>query len=128
MIVRQVRLSNKAKDQLSRLKGKTSIQQWNILCRWALCLSLKEPSVPPDIDEPTDSNVEISWHVFGGEHHELFTALVKQRCIQDGLGSGRDTVAKYFKLHLHRGISYLASPGYITSCPDLLELVLEKED
>jgi DNA sulfur modification protein DndE len=35
MIIKQVRLSQQAKDQLARLKGKTGIKNWNILCRWA---------------------------------------------------------------------------------------------
>lgn len=30
MIVKQIRLSNQAKDKLSRLKGKTGIKNWNI--------------------------------------------------------------------------------------------------
>ena len=38
MSIKQVRLSNQAKEQLIRLKTRTGIQQWNILCRWALCL------------------------------------------------------------------------------------------
>lgn len=126
MIVKQVRLSNQAKDQLSRLKGKTGIQNWNILCRWALCLSLSEASIPPELDIPADSNVEMSWHVFGGEYHELYAALVRQRCISDGLGTEPETLARYFRLHLHRGISYLSATNFITSSADLLQLVHEK--
>lgn len=49
MIIKQVRLSQQAKDQLSRLKGKTGIKNWNILCRWALCYSLSEKTLPTDI-------------------------------------------------------------------------------
>lgn len=124
MMVKQIRLSNQAKDQLIRLKGKTGIQNWNVLCRWALCLSLSEPSIPPDIDIHSDSNVEMSWHVFGGEHHELFAALIKQRCLDDNLGDDLTTLAKYFKLHLHRGIAYLSATNYIKSCGDLLNLAL----
>jgi len=124
MIVKQIRLSNKAKEQLIRIKGKTGIQNWNVLCRWALCLSLSEPSIPPDMEIPADSNVEMSWHVFGGEYHELYEALIKQRCLNDGLGNDPTTLAKYFRLHLHRGISYLSATNYIRSCSDLLQLVI----
>ena len=67
MSIKQIRLSNQTKDQLIRLKTRTGISQWNILCRWAFCLSLKEPAHPTPIDIPTDSNVEMSWFVFGGE-------------------------------------------------------------
>ncbi len=127
MIIKTIRLSSKAKDQLSRIKGKTGIQNWNVLCRWALCLSLNEATIPSDTQSLTlDSNVEISWHVFGGEYHEVYEALVKQRCLNDGLDVDSKTLAKYFNLHLHRGISYLASPGYIKSCNDLLGIAIDK--
>ena len=26
-----------------------------------------------------------TWHVFGGEHHELYLAVLKERCVRDGL-------------------------------------------
>lgn len=55
MIIKQVRLSQQAKDQLSRLKGKTGIKNWNILCRWALCYSLAEKTLPTDIPLASDS-------------------------------------------------------------------------
>ena len=70
MSVKQIRLSLQARDQLIRLKSRTGIQQWNILCRWAFGLSLRETTPPTPVDIPSDSNVEMTWHVFGGEHHE----------------------------------------------------------
>jgi len=124
MIVRQVRLSSQAKAHLARMKFKTGIMNWNILCRWALCLSLREESIPADIDIPTDSNVEMSWSTFGGEYADIYDALIRQRCIDDGLGDDDETLAKYFKLHLHRGISYLVSKDFVNSTEDLLRLVL----
>jgi len=125
MIVKQVRISQQAKDQLSRLKGKTGISNWNVLCRWALCLSLAEPTLPPDIDISTDSNVEMNWHVFAGEYHELYAALIVQRCKRDGFGAEPETLARQFKLHLHRGISYLAASSYIKSINDLTVLAVK---
>ncbi|KJS03671.1 MAG: DNA sulfur modification protein DndE [Peptococcaceae bacterium BRH_c4a] len=125
MIVRQVRLSNQAKNQLARLKFKTGIMNWNILCRWALCLSLNEPTIPPDIEIITDSNVEMNWHTFGGEYEEIYDALVRQRCIDDGLGIDPEVLAKYFKLHLHRGIAYLVTKDFVNSTSDLLRLAIE---
>ncbi len=122
MSIKQIRLSNQAKDQLIRLKTKTGIQQWNILCRWALCLSLKEPTPPTPIDIPTDSNVEMTWHVFGGEQHELYLALIKQRCVRDRLDTLPETLNRQFRLHLHRGIGYLATPNRIKSISDLVVL------
>ena len=61
MIVKQIKLSSQSKDRLGRLKGKTGIKNWNVLCRWAFCYSLGEYSMPTDIPVNTDSNVEMSW-------------------------------------------------------------------
>lgn len=126
MIEKRIILSNQAKDQLARLKGKTGIKNWNVLCRWALCYSLQESSVPPLMDIPADSNVEMSWETFAGEYHELYAALIVQRCINDGLGTDPETLAQQFRLHLHRGISYLATPNFIKSGIGLLTLIEQK--
>ena len=85
MIVKQIRLSQQAKDQLSRLKAKTGIKNWNILCRWALCYSLAEKTLPTDIPIASDSNLEMSWYTFGGDYYEIYEALVKAWCISMGL-------------------------------------------
>lgn len=125
MSIKQIRLSNQAKEQLIRLKTRTGISQWNILCRWAFCLSLKEPTAPTPIEIPADSNVEMSWHVFGGEHHELYLALLKQRCRHDDLETNSDSLNRQFRLHLHRGIGYLATPNRIKNISELLSLIIE---
>ena len=78
MTIKQIRLSSQAREQLIRLKTRTGIGQWNILCRWAFCLSLREPTPPTPIDVPADSNVEMTWPVFAGEHHELYLAPLKE--------------------------------------------------
>lgn len=126
MIVKQIKLSKTDKDRLIRLKTKTGISNWNVLCRWALCFSLSESTKPAPEGLAADSNLEMSWHVFGGEYHEVYTALVKQRCINDGLGTDRETLQQQFKLHLHRGISYLSATNYIRNVDDLVQRVSNK--
>ena len=126
MAIKQVRLSSQAKEQLIRLKTRTGIPQWNILCRWAFCLSLAEPTPPTPIEIPADSNVEMSWPVFGGEFHELYLALLKERCVRDRLETDSETLNRQFRLHLHRGISYLATPNKIRGIGDLVELAAKK--
>ena len=125
MIIKQFHLSVQEKEKLSRLKGKTGIQNWNVLCRWALCCSLREKSVPMDLPLGEESNVEMSWFTFGGENYKLYEALIRERCIRDGLGTEEAVLAKYFRLHLNRGISYLASTNYIKNLEDLLHLALK---
>jgi DNA sulfur modification protein DndE len=125
MSLKQIRLSTQAKEQLIRLKTKTGIQQWNVLCRWAFCLSLRQPAPPTPVEIPADSNVEMSWQVFGGEAQELYLAVLQERCVTDGLGCSDDVLSKQFRLHLHRGIGYLAAPQTIRSIADLVRLPLE---
>jgi DNA sulfur modification protein DndE len=120
MAIRNIKLSQKAKDQLIKLKRVTGIEHWNTLCRWAFCLSLSQKHCPPDAKIPANSSVEMSWEVFGGEYHAVYWALLKERCKQDGLGTDEDTLAKQFRLHLHRGISYLAGDKELTNLSALL--------
>lgn len=120
MIVKQFKLSQQEKDKLIRLKSKTGIQNWNVLCRWALCWSLSEPSIPNGPDIASDSNVEMSWGTFAGEYHEIYDLIIRERCIQDGLGNDPLTIAKYFRLHLNRGINYLTSKDTVKNLQDLL--------
>ncbi len=68
-----------------------------------------EPSVPSPVKIAVDSSVEMDWKTFGGVHHEIYYALLKQRCHRDALGTSVETLATQFRLHLHRGISYLSA-------------------
>jgi DNA sulfur modification protein DndE len=117
--VDRVRISQAAKDQLIKLKRVTKIDQWNILCRWAFCRSLAEPTSPSPVSIPTDSNVEMTWQVFGGAVGDLLIIALKQRCFNDELGTEPEILATQFRLHLHRGIGYLAADSSVRSIEDL---------
>jgi len=123
MIIKQIHLSQKEKDRLIRLKAKTGITQWNVLCRWAFCYSLMNPTIPYGPPIPSDSNVEMAWQTFGGDCHELYEALLLQRCEEDGIGTDPASVAHYFRLHLNRGINYLSSKKGPKNKEELLNLV-----
>lgn len=125
MIIKQVRLSQQAKDHLSRLKAKTGIKNWNILCRWALIYSLSENTKPTDIQLPIDSNLEMTWATFGGEYYEVYEALVKAWCKKMSLPTDDETVARYFRLNLERGIAHLCGTGFIKSIDDLLRIAVK---
>ncbi len=122
MAIETVRLSEKAKTQLILLKRRTGIQNWNVLCRWGFCFSLQEQSKPPYEKIQTDSSLEMTWKVFAGAHPEVYLALLVQRCKQDGLELDHKTLNEQFKLHLHRGIAYLATYPKLTHIAMLLEL------
>lgn len=127
MIIKQVRLSQQAKDQLARLKGKTGIKNWNVLCRWALAYSFAEKTIPTDIPFSNNSNLEMSWFTFGGDYHEIYEALTKAWCIEMHLQTDDVTVAKYFRLNLERGIAHLCGTGFIKSIEDLINLAVKEQ-
>ena len=124
MKISSIKLSKQARDQLVRLKRTTGIKQWNILCRWALCMSLADPSIPPKADIPADSNVEMSWAVFGGDYRDLYLALLKERCHRDGIKITKNSLMKQLRLHLHRGIGFLFGDRRIASISDLISFAI----
>lgn len=121
MPLENIRLSQQARDQLVTLKRRTGITQWNTLCRWAFCRSLAEPAPPPRAKHPADSNVEMTWRTFAGPHGDLYWALLRQRCHDDGLSLDEDTLAQQFRVHLHRGIGYLVGDRTMRTIADLLQ-------
>ncbi len=120
--IERVRISTTAEEQLVKLKRSTKIKQWNILCRWAFCRSLAEPSIPSPVPIKTDSKVEMTWNVFGGEIADILLIALKQRCYQDQLSKDDDTLKQQFTLHLHRGIGYLAGDAEIKQIEDLVTI------
>ena len=123
-MIETVRVSEKAKVQLITLKRRTGIQNWNILCRWALCSSLAEKSEPPIEEIPSDSSIEMTWKTFTGGEEELYLAIVQLRVIKAGWSLERDEVNRYFRLHLHRGISYLTGNKNLNKIEDLIRLAI----
>jgi DNA sulfur modification protein DndE len=120
VILENIKHSQREKEHMVQLKRRTRIPNWNTLCRWALVASLAEKSVPPESRLASDSSIEMSWRVFGGEHSDVYEALIRQRCLEDGLGTAQETLAKYFRLHLHRGIGYLFADRSIQSIQQLV--------
>lgn len=127
MICKQFRLSQPEKEKLIRIKSRTGIQNWNIICRWALCWSLNEGTIPGGVDPQSDSNVEMSWLTFAGEYHEIYEELIRIRCLNDGLGDKPDTLLRYFRLHLNRGINHYSSRDVLKSIYDLLATLPTEE-
>ena len=123
--VERVRISQSARDQLIKLKRLTKIDQWNILCRWALCRSLAEPTIPSPVAIPADSNVEMTWQVFSGNLSDFLIIALRQRCHNDGLELDKEILANQFRLHLHRGIGYMSADPNIKRIEDLTTIRLK---
>jgi len=102
-----IRLSEKQKQQLIVLKRKTGIENWNVLCRWALCMSLADPTVPPKEDIPSDSNVEMTWKTFAGEFSNAYISLLIYKYRNSGKIYNQLSITDFTKIHINRGISLL---------------------
>ncbi|MEG0512598.1 MAG: DNA sulfur modification protein DndE [Clostridia bacterium] len=101
------------------------MKNWNILCRWALAYSLAEKTIPTNIPVTNDSNLEMSWLTFGGDYYEIYEALMKAWCLCVGLPMDEETLSKYFRLNLERGIAHLCGTGFIKNIDDLLKLAVK---
>jgi len=125
-MIETVKLSERAKNQLVVLKRKTGITNWNVLCRWGFCISLKEPSIPPEEKKlKLNSSVEMNWKIFAGKNADLYSALLIQRCKQDGFKLTEKNLNEQFKLHLHRGIAYLVNDSNVNNIADMLALSIK---
>nr|WP_206688489.1 DNA sulfur modification protein DndE [Cyanobacterium stanieri] len=127
MPIERIKISKKGKDQLIRLKRITKIENWNILCRWAFCRSIAEENKPTPYPIPADSNLEMTWQVFGGDMADILLMVLKQRCHQDGLGLDDATLKEQFLLHLHRGIGYLVGDTNLRKIEDFVNLAVQSD-
>lgn len=123
MILRQIKLSQQERFKLIKIKSRTGIETWNVICRWALCLSLMDESIPYGPDVPSDSSLEMSWATFGGENQEIYDALFRERCRKDGIENDPVAIGKYFRLHLQRGINALAAKTGPNNVMEMISLV-----
>jgi len=127
MPIEHIKLSQKERDNLIRLKRVTGIKNWNTLCRWAFCLSLANPEKPRESKIVSDSSLEMTWKVFGGRHHEIYTALLVQRCRQDGIELTDEKLMEQFRCHLKRGIDTLTMDRELKSIDHLLSRALSEQ-
>lgn len=119
-----IKISKNGRDQLLTLKRRTKIGTWNVLCRWGLCVSLAEASVPRAVADEHDNVLEIELSTLFGEYQGVYLALLKSRCKQDGLDLDDETLHVQLRLHVHRGISYLAGLKDMSSIRELCTLPL----
>ena len=104
--IETVKTTQNAKNILGRIKSNTGIQNWNIICRWAFCLSLKQESAPRVIDEKLDG-VEMTYETFAGKHSNIYLALLMNSLKKHKLEIHQLNLNKYLRAHINRGISIL---------------------
>ena len=82
--------------------------------------------MPTDVAINADSNVEMSWFTFAGEYSDIYDALMIAWCQKMKLPTDDAALAKYFKLHLERGIAYLSGTNFIKELDDLILLATKE--
>jgi DNA sulfur modification protein DndE len=117
MKLTRIKLTKDASNRLRFLAGKTGLTP-NLLCRLGFCLSLAETN-PPRPEEFRDEDREFNRYTLLGEYDELFVALLKQRCISDGVPESN--LPEYFKAHMNRGVILLQQRT--RSLVDLVNLI-----
>ena len=105
----RVKLTSTARNQLATIKRRTGIEHNNAICRHALCLSLANPSVPPDENFAFAGGLEIDWRTLSGGQDDLYTNLLIVRLLSEGKRISEESIRQTFLLHVHRGLSYLVA-------------------
>ena len=122
----RIHTSQRSRGILSNLKIKTGLKP-NILSRFAICLSLKDPSIP-NPDEFDELGTEFLPSTLFGEHEKLFLALMIDRLRREGIdpeevpkgkkepkGEERTWLNIMLRAHLNRGVYSLVSRIYSLS-------------
>jgi DNA sulfur modification protein DndE len=117
MKLTKLRLTKDASNRLRFLAGKTALTP-NLLCRIGFCLSLGESSLLNPDDYPEEDR-EFNRYTLLGEYDSLFVALLKERCLHDGVGV--EKLPDYFRAHMNRGITILQRRA--KGIADIAELV-----
>jgi DNA sulfur modification protein DndE len=123
MFIDNIRLGQQTRDQLIRLKRITGIENWNVLCRWALCMSLADRNPPPRIKASGEAAVDISWKTFAGEHADAYVALLTQRAHDESRPVNREVLSELARVHVTRGIGFLTARRQLNGIADLLDVI-----
>ena len=117
----RIKMSSRSQRMLGELKYKTGLTP-NILARFAICMSLKEKSIP-NPDEYNEEGSEITPNVLFGEYEQIYLALMINRLNKDKLDP-EIYLNKMMRSHLNRGT--VALGPRINDLSDFYELVKEE--
>ena len=96
----RLRMSYRSQNLLAQIKGRTELTP-NITGRFAICLSLNDPSIP-NPEEYDEKGSEIHPSVLFGDYEEMFTALMVLRLKRDGLDPSL-YLDRMMRAHFNRG-------------------------
>jgi len=101
-----LRTSANVRNSLTRIKTITGIPNWNVICRWAFCLSLKQTSLPREVDEKLDG-IEIDYDTLVGKNKSIYTQLLINNLISHKVEIDKKNLTKYLYAHVNRGVNII---------------------
>lgn len=101
MIPSRVKLSVDATNRLRNLKAHTGMDH-NVYCRLGICYSLADPR-PANPDSYDEKGQEIARATLLGEWESAYLALIRERCVVDGLDVARN-LGPQLRAHVNRGV------------------------
>ena len=101
-----LRTSANVRNSLTRIKTITGIPNWNIICRWAFCLSLKQTSLPREVDEKLDG-IEIDYDTLVGKNKSIYTQLLINNLVTHNVTVDKKNLTKYLYAHVNRGVNII---------------------
>ena len=119
MQLNRIHISEDSRNKLRTLKGRTGLLP-NVLSRIGLMLSLAEPN-EPELDVDASDGSEFNRFTLMGEWDPLIVALLEERGIDNGMCEDNDTLVRYFRAHLNRGVRLLY--GRIKKIGELADLL-----
>ena len=122
--IENLKLSERSSIEISTIKKHTKIETMNVICRWALTVSLSSDLPPPPLAKEDKILREIDWKIFAGEYEHLIMALLKSRLKQEKIEINNETLNDQLRSHVQRGLSLIASQKHIRSIADFAELGL----
>ena len=122
--IESLKLSDRSSNEISTIKRNTKIETMNIICRWALTVSMSSDLPPPPLAKEDKILREIDWKIFAGDYEHLIMALLKDRLFQEKIEITNDSLNDQLRAHVQRGLSLIASQKKIRSIADFAELGL----
>ena len=114
----RIHTSMRSRGILATMRNRTGIRP-NILSRFGICLSLKDPSIP-NPDEFDELGTEFLPNVLFGEYEKMFYALMVNRLHRDKLDPER-YLNRMMRARLNRGVYSL--PSRVHHLSDIHEMI-----
>jgi DNA sulfur modification protein DndE len=110
------------KNRLMTLKRRTGIDNWNILCRWAFCLSLQEADPVGERHDEAGVSIEMTWKTFAGDVSDIYEALLVSRALDDHIDFAVIPASTLLRRHITRGVSRLVGVPDLDTITGLLRI------